>query len=98
MLREQQRSEDVGRRLHVAAAVELKRGSPERSAVLLGAALRWTEHLDFQDELLLPELADLRDRLNARLGSGAFAHACERGAEMSLDGVARFLATTELTS
>ena len=43
--------------MYVAAAVELKDGFPERSAVLLGAALRWTDHMDYQDEML-PELAE----------------------------------------
>jgi predicted ATPase/DNA-binding SARP family transcriptional activator len=93
MLREQQRWEDLGACLRLAAAVELRRGSPERSAVLLAASLRWTDHLDFQDELLLPELAELGELLNARLGEGAFAAMSERGAEMSLEGVASFIAS-----
>ena len=98
MLREQQRWDDVGRRLYVAAAVELKDGFPERSAVLLGAALRWTDHLDYQDEMLLPELADLGDRLSASLGVQTFARASERGAEMALDSVARLLEATKHAS
>jgi predicted ATPase/DNA-binding SARP family transcriptional activator len=93
MLREQQRWEDLGACLRLAAAVELKHGSPERSAVLLAASLRWTDHLDFQDELLLPELAELGELLNARLGEGTFAAQSERGAEMSLEGVASFIAS-----
>ena len=91
MLRDQQRWEDLARRLHVAAAVALKDGAPETSAVLVGAALRWTDHMDFQDELLLPELADLSDSLNARLGAEAFARATERGGAMDLDDVAGLL-------
>jgi hypothetical protein len=98
MLREQQRWKDLGSRLHVAAAVELGQASPERSAVLLGAGRRLTEHLDLQDELLLPELADLRDQLSARLGKRAFENASERGAEMSLDDIAELLAGTDQTS
>ena len=98
MLREQQRWKDLGSRLHVAAAVELGQASPKRSAVLLGAGRRLTEHLDLQDELLLPELADLRDQLSARLGKRAFENASERGAEMSLDDIAELLAGTEQTS
>ena len=95
MLLAQERWEDAARRLHVAAAVELKRGFPERSAVLLGAALRWTDHLDFQDELLLPEVSELRAKVDAQLGSEEIARALRRGAAMSLDGVAEFLASSD---
>jgi predicted ATPase/DNA-binding SARP family transcriptional activator len=95
MLREQERWEDVGRRLHVAAAVELKLGHPEGSALLLGAALRLADHLDFQDELLLPELSELRHAVKARLDTEALAHAFRRGAEMSLDEVVKFLTVFE---
>jgi predicted ATPase/DNA-binding SARP family transcriptional activator len=95
MLREQERWEDVGRRLHVAAAVEMKLGHPERSALLLAAALRLADHLDFQDELLLPELSGLRDTISARLDTEALARAFHRGAEMSLDEVVKFLTVSE---
>jgi tetratricopeptide (TPR) repeat protein len=54
MMREQQRWEDLGVCLRLAAGVELKRGSPERSAVLRGASLRWSGYVDFHSELLLP--------------------------------------------
>jgi hypothetical protein len=91
MLAEQQRWEDLGRRLRLAAAVELKLGSPERSAILLGAAERREDHIDVDDEMLVPELHQLRDRLVAELGASAFAHASERGAGLSLDGIMRLL-------
>lgn len=95
MLRDQQRWSDLGSCLRLAAAAELKDGQVERSAELLGAASRLTEQNDFQDELLLPELGHLRDELLARLGTGAFAQASERGAAMSLDGIAALLVTAE---
>ena len=63
---------------------------PVTAAVLLGASLRWTDRLDFQDELLLPELAGLEARLKAALGQSTFADALGRGAAMDLDGVASF--------
>jgi predicted ATPase len=91
MLREQQRWEDLGACLRLAAGVELKRASPATAAVLLGASLRWTDRLDFQDELLLPELAGLEDQLEAALGQSAFADARGRGAAMDLDAVASFV-------
>jgi hypothetical protein len=94
MLREQQRWGDLGNCLRVAAAMEFKRGCPERSAALLGAVLRLPDERDVQDELLLPELARLRADLNARLGARAFADASWRGAEMSLDDVAGLLVDT----
>jgi hypothetical protein len=94
MMREQQRWEDLGSSLRLAAGVELKQGSPERSAVLLGASLRWTDHLDFHDELLLPELAELEQQLNAALGETAFADLTERGAGMSLDSIASLFVTS----
>jgi hypothetical protein len=95
MLIEQERWGDVGRRLHIAAEVELKLGRPERSAQLLGAALCLADQLDFQDELLLPELADPRSKLGERLTTEALAEAFELGAQMSLEGVASFLSATE---
>jgi hypothetical protein len=39
----------------------------------------------------LPEIADLKDRLNASLGVEAVARAGERGARMALDGLTSFL-------
>ena len=89
MYRDQQRWEDLGNCLRIAAAIELKRGFPERSAVLLGASLRWTDRLDFHDNLLLPELAGLGDTLNARLGAKAFADTTDRGAGMNQDDLLR---------
>ncbi len=91
MLREQQRWEDLGRRLHVGAAVESRRGSPERSAVLLGAALRRAQRMEFFEQLVLPELADLRERVTAQLGADSFKRAFRRGAGLSLDDVVRLL-------
>ena len=91
MLREQQRWEDLGRRLHVAAAVEFRRGRSERSAVLLGAALRRADRMEFFEELVLPELADLRERVTAQLGADSFERAFRRGAGLSLDDVATLL-------
>ena len=101
MLRDQQRWEDLGRRLHEAAAVEFRRGYTERSAVLLGAALRRAERMEFFEQLVLPELADLRERVTAQLGADPFERAFRRGAAMSLDDVARLLepaAHSSLTS
>jgi predicted ATPase/DNA-binding SARP family transcriptional activator len=101
MLREQQRWEDLGRRLREAALVEFRRGFTERSAVLLGAALRRAERLEFFEELILPELADLRERVAAQLGADSFEHAFRRGATLSLDDVAILLepaAPTPLTA
>jgi predicted ATPase/DNA-binding SARP family transcriptional activator len=91
MLREQQRWEDLGRRLHVAAAVELRRGFSERSAVLLGAALRRVDRMEFFDELVLPELAHLNERLSAQLGGDSAERAFRRGAGLSLDDIAALL-------
>jgi hypothetical protein len=91
MLREQQRWEDLGSHLRLAAGVELKRASPATAAVLLGASLRWTARLDFQDELLLPELAGIEDQLEAALGHSTFDDALGRGAAMDLDAVAGFV-------
>jgi hypothetical protein len=94
MLREQQRWDDLGARLRIAAAAELRLGFPERSAVLLGAAERWTDHIDVEDALLLPELAALRDRLTARLGPQEFDHAYKQGAGLSADDIVRFSSGT----
>jgi hypothetical protein len=94
MYRDQQRWADLGDLLWVAAEIESKRGAAERSAVLMGASQRWTYQLDFQNELLLPDLANLRDRLTASLGFDAFADAAQRGATMELADVAGFLAVT----
>ena len=91
MLREQQRWEDLGRRLHVAAGVEFRRGLPERSAVLLGAGLRRAQRMEFFEQLVLPELADLRERVTAQLGADSFERAFQRGARLSLDDVATLL-------
>ena len=87
MLGEQQRWEDFGRRLWVAALVELRRSFPERAAVFLGAALRRASDLEFFDELLLPELAKLPERLRATLGATAYEEAAARGATLGLDDV-----------
>jgi hypothetical protein len=95
MLREQQRWEDLGRRLHVAAGVESQRGFSERSAVLLGAAYRRADRMEFFEELVLPELAELRGRLTAELGADSFEHAFQRGATLSLDEVAELLGSPE---
>ena len=95
MLRQQQRWDDLGGCLRLAAATELKQGSPERSAVLLGAAERWTDHVDVEDELLLPGLGDLRDRLIAHLGAHAFAQAHEHGTTLDLDRIAVLLSDPE---
>jgi hypothetical protein len=94
MMREQQRWEDLGVCLRLAAGVELKRGSPERSAVLRGASLRWSGYVDFHSELLLPELAELEQQLNAALGQAAFGDLTERGAGMSLDSIASLFVTS----
>jgi hypothetical protein len=91
MLREQQRWDDLGGRLYVAAALELRRGLPERSSVLLGAASRHVDHVEFFDELVLPELADLRQRLTIQLGTDSFDRAYRHGAALSLDDVAGLL-------
>ena len=92
MLRDQGRWDDVGSALRLAAGVEWKRGNAERAAVLLGASRRWTDHLDFQDELLLPELGDLDRQLGDRLGDQAFAERVGEGADLSIDRVASLLA------
>jgi predicted ATPase/DNA-binding SARP family transcriptional activator len=94
MMCEQGRWQDVGRSLRLAAGMELKRDAPDRSAVLLGASRRWTSCLDFQDELLLPELADLDELLAARLGEGLLAELGRQGSEMTVDGIASFLAAS----
>jgi hypothetical protein len=91
MLREQRRWDDLGSCLRLAAGVEFKQGSPERAGVLIGASRRWSDHLDFQDELLLPEFDDLEGQLGAVLGATAFAELSAEGAQMSLDDVASFL-------
>jgi predicted ATPase len=91
MLREQQRWEDLGRRLHVAAGVESRRGLSERSAVLLGAAHRRADRMEFFEELVLPELAELRERLSAQMGADSFERAFQRGAALSLDDIAILL-------
>ena len=95
MLRDQQRWDDLGARLRVAAAAEFRLGFPERSAILLGAAERWTDHIDVEDALLLPELAELRDQLNARLGPEAFDRAYEQGASSSADELLGFVSAPE---
>jgi predicted ATPase len=95
MLRDQQRWDDLGARLRIAAAAELRLGFPQRSAVLLGAAERWTDHIDVEDALLLPELAELRDRLSARLGPEAFDQAYGRGAALSADDVVGLVSAQE---
>ena len=87
MLGEQQRWEDFGRRLWVAALVELRRSFPERAAVFLGAALRRASDLEFFDEGLLPELATLPERLRATLGATAYEEAAARGAALGIDDV-----------
>jgi predicted ATPase/DNA-binding SARP family transcriptional activator len=94
----QERWEDAGRRLHVAAAVESKIGFAERAALLMGAGLRWADRLDFQDELLLPEVSELRTTIDARLGTEALALAFHRGAAMALDEVVKYLLASEATS
>ena len=71
--------------------VEFRRGRSERSAVLLGAALRRADRMEFFEELVLPELADLRERVTAQLGADSFERAFRRGAGLSLDDVARLL-------
>jgi hypothetical protein len=93
MLREQQRWPDLGGRLLVAAAVALEQGDPERSAMLLGASRRWADQLDFQDELLLPQVARLPEGLDDRIGTEAFEHACELGSAMSLDAATALVGT-----
>ncbi len=95
MLREQERWADLGTRLYLAAAIELQRDAPGDSAVLLGAALGLMRRLDFQDELLLPELTELRERLVERLGEPAFAEAHEHGAEQGLDDVVALISASE---
>jgi hypothetical protein len=85
MLRDQQRWSDIGNGLRLAAAVELARGCPERSALLLGAARRRSDQMDFQEQMLLPEVAQLAERLSAELGPEAFARASARGAALELD-------------
>ena len=95
MLRQQQRWDDLGGALRLAAATELKQGSHKRSAVLLGAAERWTDHVDVEDELLLPGLGDLKKRLIAHLGAHAFAQAHEHGTTLDLDRIAVLLSDPE---
>ncbi|MBV9415767.1 MAG: hypothetical protein JO363_12370, partial [Solirubrobacterales bacterium] len=82
-----------GTRLYLAAAIEFQRCAPARSAVLLGAALRLMRRLDFQDELLLPDLTELRGRLVERLGEPAFAEAYDRGAELDLEDAIALIST-----
>ena len=93
MLREQERWADLGTRLYLAAAIEFQRCAPARSAVLLGAALRLMRRLDFQDELLLPDLTELRGRLVERLDEPAFAEAYDRGAELDLEDAIALIST-----
>jgi hypothetical protein len=50
--------------------------------------------VDFHSELLLPELAELEQQLNAALGQAAFADLTERGAGMSLDSIASLFVTS----
>lgn len=94
MYRDQQRWHDLGSLLWISAGIEFKRGLAEHSAVLLGASQRWAHQLDFQDELLLPELAELGDALTRSLGVDSLADATARGAAMELDEVASFLASS----
>jgi predicted ATPase len=91
MLRDQQRWSDIGNGLRLAAAVELGRGCPERSALLLGAARRRSDQMDFQEQMLLPEVAQLAERLSAELGPEAFARASARGAALELDALTGLL-------
>jgi hypothetical protein len=51
-------------------------------------------HLDFQDELLLPGLAELGERLRASLGAAAFAEAVGRGQRLGLDDATALLSVT----
>jgi predicted ATPase/DNA-binding SARP family transcriptional activator len=97
MLRDQQRWTDLGNSLRLAAGVELRRGFSERSALLLGAATRRSDEMDFQEKMLLPELAGLADRLSEELGSEAFMGAVERGAALDLDAVAALLASGDVS-
>ena len=94
MLREQERWADLGTRLYLAAAIECERREPGRAALLLGAARRLMRHLDFQDELLLPGLAELGERLRASLGAAAFAEAVGRGQRLGLDDATALLSVT----
>ncbi len=96
MLREQQRWDDLGGRVRIAAGAELRRGFPERSAILLGAAEHWTDHIDVEDVMLVPELAGLRDQLSARLGAHAVDQAYEHGATLSVGDVVSLIASPEL--
>jgi hypothetical protein len=93
MYRDQQRWDDLGSCLRLAAWIECRLGNTEPSAVLLGASLRWTDHLDFQDSLLLPEVAVIGDNLEAGLGAETFREATARGASMDFDELATLLET-----
>ncbi len=95
MLREQQRFDDIGTCLYVAAAVELGRGFPEQSALFLGAARRLKTRLEFQFELLLPEIAELGDRLLELLGERRFAETLDGGSAMSLDELVDLISVPE---
>jgi hypothetical protein len=82
--------------LYLAAAIEFERRETGRAAVLLGAALRLMRRLDFQDELLLPNLANLGERLRASLGMAPFAEAVARGERLSLDDSTALLSMSGL--
>jgi predicted ATPase len=96
MLREQERWSDLGTRLYLVAAIEFERRETGRAALLLGAALRLMRRLDFQDELLLPNLANLGERLSASLGAAPFAEAVARGERLSLDEATALLSMSGL--
>jgi hypothetical protein len=51
--------------------------------------------LDFQDELLLPGLTELRERLVERLGEPEFAEAYQHGAAQGLDDVVALISASE---
>jgi hypothetical protein len=52
--------------------------------------------LDFQDELLLPNLANLGERLRASLDAAPFAEAVARGERLSLDEATALLSMSGL--
>jgi hypothetical protein len=47
--------------------------------------------MEFFEELVLPELAELRERLSAQMGADSFERAFQRGAALSLDDIATML-------